>query len=128
MKVELFEYLALFYLFIFNLGITLGQACHDTGKHLIFFWYQANRRTHSAFLSNAGFQNKGQIKGQCLEIASGCMCVSSNKDQHYEPTETFVFNLEESSLAMIETFDMGKSDRTLSSAWSTLYQCKTSQL
>lgn len=55
----------------FNLGIMLRQPCHDTGKHLIFFWYQANMDTLNAFLSNDGFQNKGQIKGQCLEIASG---------------------------------------------------------
>lgn len=83
--------------------------------------------TLNAFLSNDGFQSKGQIKGQWLEIAPGSVS-AVNKDQRYEPTETFVFNSEESSLATVETFDMRKSDRALSSAWSTLYQCKTPQL
>lgn len=59
--------------------------------------------TLNAFLSIDGLQNKGQIKGQCLEIA--CGCISSYKDQHYEPSETFVFNSKESSLATIGTFE-----------------------
>lgn len=78
----------------------------------------------NGFPSDDGFQNWDGIKRSmpwnCLWI-----CVSSNKDQHYE---TFVFSGRESCPLTMEIFGTRKSNRALSSAWNTLYQYKTPYL